>query len=290
MIGHIDGFYVAAQIRLIRQVHKGAVLVVEGEKDARVFEHFIDTNACDIEVAFGKKNVLEALDLLEDEGFLGVAGVVDADFDRVFERTYPLQNLCVTDVHDLDLLIFRSSALDRYVRECADGDLRKKTFGSDIQAMRNVIISSTLPLGYCRLSAERQNLTLYFKGLKHDEFISIDDLSTDLDELVGAVISRSSTRCTVDALKKFMASEAARQHQPDQIVSGHDVACVLGIALRKMLGNRRIAQTWGSEVEAGLRLAFDWTAMAKTSVYKCLRQWEQNNKPYRIFGELLSYS
>jgi len=36
--------------------------------------------------------LLEALDLLEDEGFEGVVAVVDADFDRLRGTTYRLKN------------------------------------------------------------------------------------------------------------------------------------------------------------------------------------------------------
>ncbi len=102
MINNIDGFYIAAQIRLIRQVRKGTVLILEGDSDGKVFDRFIDTTSCDIEVAFGKKNVLDALDLLEDEGFPGVVALVDSDFDRILELKSTLVNLCVTDQHDLD--------------------------------------------------------------------------------------------------------------------------------------------------------------------------------------------
>src|SRR5260370_5803223 len=123
MIEHIDGPYVAAQIRLTRQIHKGTILLLEGSTDARVFHRFIDRASCDIEISYGKQNALAALDLLEDEGFPGVVAVVDADFDRIRGTTYSLENLCSTDLHDLDLTIFASAAFDRYVVEHADMDL-----------------------------------------------------------------------------------------------------------------------------------------------------------------------
>src|SRR5437762_12578558 len=90
-------------------------LVLEGETDAKVFGNFIDDTACQIEIAFGKANLCSALDLLEDEGFSGVLGIVDADFDRITGETYALEGLCVTDLHDLDLVIFASTSFDRYL-------------------------------------------------------------------------------------------------------------------------------------------------------------------------------
>src|SRR6266446_4329608 len=102
----IDGHYVAAQIRLMRQVWKGSFLLLEGSTDAKVFDRFIDGSRCQIEIGFGKPNVHDAIELLEDEGFPGVVGVIDADFDRLTGTTYSLDNLCITDVHDLDFMIF----------------------------------------------------------------------------------------------------------------------------------------------------------------------------------------
>jgi len=119
MRSEIDGHYVAAQIRFSRQIWKGTILLLEGPTDAKVFENLVDDASCQIEIAFGKSNVLNALDLLEDEGFDGVVGIVDADFDHVTGKTYALDGLCVTDLHDLDLVIFASLAFERYLTEKA---------------------------------------------------------------------------------------------------------------------------------------------------------------------------
>lgn len=285
MIGQIDGFYIAAQIRLVRQVHKGTILILEGITDARVLGRFIDSSSCDIEIGFGKKNVAQALDELEDEGFPGVVALIDADFDRLHGTTYRLKNLCITDLHDFDLTIFASSALDRYMAEHADMDLLKKEFKSDLRVVRDRVINASLPLAYCRFTSECRNLHLYFRNLKHDQFVNLDDLSMDSDALAAELISRSSTRCTVTDLKTYIVSEAAKMHDPHQLANGHDVAAILGIALRKLLANRKIVQTWASEIEAGLRLAFDWEAITGTTLYRCLRDWEASNKPYRIFRQ-----
>ncbi|MCK1386878.1 DUF4435 domain-containing protein [Bradyrhizobium sp. 21] len=283
MIGQIDGYYVAAQIRLLRQIDKRAILLLEGEDDARALDRFVDPKKCDVEIAFGKKNVIDALDLLEDDAFQGIAGLADADFDRVFHIEHPVENIYLTDQHDLDLTIFTSSALDRYLREHADADRVKRLFDSDASKLREAVIDSTLPLAFCRLVSARDNLSLYFKDLRHDDFVSPNDLSVDYNQLVNEIILRSNTRCTKDQLLRLIAVERKQQHDCLQTANGHDVAAFLGIALRKMIGNKRIHQTWASEVESGLRLAFDWDALVQTTMYAMLRTWEANNSPYQIF-------
>jgi hypothetical protein len=278
MIREIDGAYVAAQVRFSRQVHKGTILILEGATDAKVFNHFIDPVKCDIEVAFGKENAIKALDLLEDEGFPGVLAVVDADFDRLLDKTYSSENLCLTDKHDLDLTIFATAALKKYILEYAN-----EKHKSDYSYVRDIVLRASLPLAYCRFVSELHGLKLYFKDLKHHEFINIDDLSTEIDVLVSKLIARSRTHCTEAKLKAFVTGESCKIHDPYQLVNGHDVAAILGIALRKLVGNRKEVQTWASEVESGLRLAFDWEKMTDTDVFRFLRNCESENKRYRVF-------
>ncbi len=285
MIAQIDGAYVAAQIRLIRQVQKGTILLLEGSTDAKVFDQFIDRSVCEIEIGFGKPNVLDAIDLLEDEGFQGVVGVVDADFDRLTGTTYSLDNLCVTDVHDLDLMIFLSPSFDRYIAEYGNKDRIENQFDGDLSRIRSKIIDCCLPLAHCRLASERRNLRLTFRELKHEELVDRETLKINRDALIAAIISRSAARSTAANLNAYIKNEEAKLHDSYQVASGHDVAAVLGIALRKLIGDRRDVHTWASEIEAGLRLAFDWQALACTGLYRCLRSWEVNNKPYRVFRQ-----
>jgi hypothetical protein len=283
MIEHIDAHYVAAQVRLVRQVHKGSILLLEGPTDSRIFERFIDRQRCDIEVGFGKKNVIGALDILEDDGLPGVLAVVDADFDRVLGVTYKLENLCVTHLHDFDLTIFASPALETFLREYARDDLFAKVFKSNVEALRAKIVETALPLARCRLISEYRNLNFYFVDLRHAEFVSAHDLSVAVDALYQAIIDRSRTGCTLSQLKAFVTGEITQFSDQYQIVNGHDVAAMLGIALRGLIATRSSPQTWASEIESGLRMAFDWEAMQRTGVYECIRHWEADNQPYRVF-------
>lgn len=177
-----------------------------------------------------------------------------------------------------------SPALERYLAEHADPNLVDALCKSDFQRLRELILIASLDLSCCRLASERHGLRLYFKDLRPDQYIGFD-LSVDVQLLTADIIQRSSTRCTVEQLRRLIAAETGAKHDLYQLANGHDVAAVLGIALRKLLGERRTAQTWASEIEAGLRLAFDWEAATCTSLFKYLRAWEKNNQPYRIFRQ-----
>lgn len=284
----IDAFYIAAEIRLTRQVHLGTILILEGPGDFKALRRFIDDTLCSIEIAFGKDNVIKALDLLEDEGFPGVIALVDADFDGILEKTYHLENLCVTDFHDLDLTIFYSSAFDTYISEHADMELVKKNFNSDLSCLRDHLVRVALPFAYCRLVSKIHNLRLSFTQLIHDEFVDKANLTVNIDAFVAAVLRWSRPGPPAGSIKALMDKEQQKNYAPRQLANGHDVSAIFGIALRKLVANRRDVHTWAREIESGLRLSFDWEALRTTTFYRCLHAWELNNEPYRIFLDVPS--
>src|SRR6267378_656553 len=93
--------FIANEIRLKRSHHPGAFLVLEGRDDRLLNEVLTDRGACQIVVGEGKERVLDIVSILEHDGFPGVLGLVDADFDRINGVAYG-PNVVVTDGHDLE--------------------------------------------------------------------------------------------------------------------------------------------------------------------------------------------
>jgi hypothetical protein len=80
---HMDEHDIAQEVRFERKVHKGSFLLLEGSTDIKRFEPLIDGQKCSVVNCYGRKNAIEAIKLLYDDGFPGALGVVDADFDRI---------------------------------------------------------------------------------------------------------------------------------------------------------------------------------------------------------------
>jgi hypothetical protein len=57
---------------------------------------------------------------------------------------------------------------------------------------------------------------------------------------------------------------------------------ILGIALRKCIGTQRDMHTWRTEIELGMRLAFDREAFEATIIYRAAKDWEAQTPPYKI--------
>lgn len=162
--------------------------------------------------------------------------------------------------------------------------LYEKIFGDDFDAIRKLVLKAASPLSCCRFISECLGFRLNFNDLELDELVSEDDLSIACDELIVRVVQRSSTPCTERQLKDLVQNELAKQHDAYELTNGHDATAILGIALRKLIGRRRKAQTWGSEIEAGLRLAFDRNKLSDTKIFANLKKWEADHNRYRIFA------
>ncbi|MDC0833894.1 putative cytoplasmic protein [Geitlerinema sp. FC II] len=110
----------ANQIRLRRSTYNGTFLLVEGSSDKTFYSRFVDRSVCELVSVSGKPSskvlVIEALRILEsDSNFLGVIAIVDADFDRLSNCIYDSPNLLYTDTHDLETMLIKSPAFEKFI-------------------------------------------------------------------------------------------------------------------------------------------------------------------------------
>src|SRR5882724_13409015 len=74
---------------------------------------------------YGRKNAVEAIKLLYEDGFAGVLGIVDADFGRVDDSLEQHEGLLYSEAHDFDLDWARPKVVERYFAQVADPEKRK---------------------------------------------------------------------------------------------------------------------------------------------------------------------
>ena len=68
MKNNLTPFDIANTVRMTRTLHKGAILIVEGTTDIRVYERFLSKTKCKFIPAHGKDNAIGALSILEKNG------------------------------------------------------------------------------------------------------------------------------------------------------------------------------------------------------------------------------
>ena len=112
----------ANAIRMKRSHHRGCFLIVEGRDDRLFFQKFVDSDACSVQVARGKPNVVDVVRRLEQGRFPGIVGVIDADLDHIEGHYWNSSNLIVLETYDLEALLIKSEALDRVLVELGSSE------------------------------------------------------------------------------------------------------------------------------------------------------------------------
>ncbi len=260
--------------------HHLSFLIVEGETDKKLYEAYIDTDKCQVTIADGRDNAEEVLSLIEKEAFIGVLAIVDADFDILEGRPPPVQNLLLTDTHDLETMIIKSPALDKVLAEF--GSTKKiaelvKRAGKDI---RLILIECGAPIGYLRWVSLRADLSLSFEDLDFNKFVDKDALTVDVLKLIKAVKERAYNTAVDKSQKRTIMEHDAQKsmdllksdsHDPWHVCCGHDLVHILAVGLQKAIGTHG-AQTASAElVEKWLRLAFEHAHFRKTQLYSSIQ-------------------
>lgn len=275
----MDEYDIAQEVRLERQVHKGSFLLLEGATDVKRFSEFLDEKSCSIANCYGRGKASKAIHLLNEDGFLGAVAVLDCDFDRILKKITSVENVIYSEVHDYDLEWLSNDVLRKYLVQV--GDPQKCEALGDHEKILLHIIELIKPISVLKLMNANGNICYRLSILKMEDFF--DGHVFDIQAMVEGVFEGRN----VDDKVKSDLVEKVRFLLPKkfpllQITNGHDAMTALGIALRDKLASRAKAQTWGSEVELHIRLAFTDKEFIDSSVYNNLAEWEAENKPYRV--------
>jgi hypothetical protein len=173
---------IANSIRLLRSDHEGVFLIVESPSDKLIYERLVNKQEVRITIASGKNNAIKALSILEKENFCRVVAVIDADFSRIEQQIPDINNLFLTDEHDLEMMLIKSAAFDKLLKERGSEE-KIASFPKDI---RETLLKLGQEIGKLRLLSLRNKLDLKFEGLNFSKFIDKEKLSINIDELIRA--------------------------------------------------------------------------------------------------------
>ncbi len=276
---NMDEFDIAQEIRLERQVHKGSFLLVEGDTDIKRFTKFTDSNRCSTVNCFGRKNLLGAIALLYDEGFPGALGLADADFDRIDGSLLEHEGVIYSEGHDFDIDWTCKEVFARYLEEVAHSDKCEAVGG--VVGVHEYVMNSVRPLSVLRFVSVTKNLHLPLKRVKHHEISR--DAMIDLDLMINHVaVGVHAAHDKRIMIRDLVVNHAKIEFEKLQLTNGHDFLAMLGVALQSKLGDRKIPQTWGSEIELHFRLAYSDDDFLASSLFVAIINWQDENPPYLI--------
>ncbi len=282
----IDSYSIANTVRMSRSQFPGAIMIVEGSTDSRVYKRFVDYSTCLLVPALGKANATGALRLLEKQQFAGVVAIVDNDFWELDGIKPESESLMVTDTHDLETMILKSSALEKI----EDEFLSKKRIARFGITLRELILSVGSPVGFFRWisSGLYKQLSMNFHDLSFEKVIVFNDngVEVDIEEMVQEVIENSFlSQSVVHEITNTLRELIGRADEYDlwHVCRGHDLIEILTLLIRNRVGNYRAKHISKDEVDGMVRLAFGFREFARTKLYASLVKWEQQNTDYRLF-------
>lgn len=260
-----------AQIRLERQKHKGVFFLMEGSSDFKRFEKFSDRSNVSVVVCWGKANVIDTIDMIQENGEVDALGFVDADFDRIVGTVIDNEDIIHSAMHDFDVDLCHTEVMERYLNEMASEQRLASEGGS--AAVLLSLMEALRPLSAMRYANERHQLGYSLKRVDLDQFF--DGTEIDRDAMINSVSGgRFSGQQFRAVLRTHVDNYASANIPVEQLTNGHDLITAVGIALRNRLADRTWKQTCRDEVEKHLRLAFDYNDFANCGLAGRIGAWQ----------------
>jgi hypothetical protein len=289
MEAHIQAVRVANAI-MQDNSYSGYYLIVEGVKDSKLFNKYVDHSNVRIREAFGRANVEQVLNTLSERGFNKKVGVIDSDFDELLNVKSTTPDLLKTDHHDMEVMIFKSKAFDEILKVfCSMTKIAKLEKGAAL-TIRDIIISLAEELGYLKIANKIYNMQLHFRPakpdgnqLKYHHFIDEKTLKfKGIKALIETVRNysngKSENLATYETAHQNLLSQQKIDYDVYHLVNGHDLSNILFLVMKKTLASQNKMLTSHHSIEDSLLLAFDYDDFKQSKLFKLLTEWADERK------------
>ena len=261
------------EIRLSKNhpsVRNKVFVLLEGKTDIKLFRNIFNHQTTYIEQINGKEKVIKALEILQNEGFVKIFGIKDADFDHLECNQYEHINLFLTDYADMEIQMIESLAFESLINEFAS----KKCYENFLYNLKVNLFNETISIGYIRWLNERLSKNINFKRLNYEKFINKSEcnISVNLEKLINEIVNISDTG--KDEIMREIENLKLISDDYLQICNGHDITKLLAY-LFNHLNNSDKTNIKQERIEEALRLAYNFNDFQQTRLYNSLNNWQQ---------------
>lgn len=269
-----------------------AYLVIEGDTDYTLFtnlsvkpEYIINLGKF-IDIPCGKKDkVIELISKANSEGFTGIVGIVDADFDHI-KGVNSIANLYMTDFHDLETtLIYSITTFKRIVRSflkeqeiCDTGLTREDLSDEYIKDIQSTLLNSSKYVGCALYCSNKYGWMINFKDFPIDVCLN-EDFTLDFNRMIKCLIRRLSSESSVS--KEIIEQEINKILEEEidlwQLCRGKELFRVLSHYVKKCDDLRSINYN-AATMRMFFLHSFNKDDFAATHLYRSIKQWENSTK------------
>lgn len=270
--------------------YKGYFFIVEGIKDTKIYGKFINTTNVKIKEAFGNEKVKAVIELLTKHGFVNKLGIIDSDFLKITGPLHSMDDIFLTDYHDIEVSMIKSKALEVILNIfCTKEKVEayEKVIGKSIIEK---LYELAIPIAHLKLANKLYDLGLVFKPaspegnqIKYKNFICESEFKYKGDEiLIETLINYSRTKKPELKQKEEITqrhSEVGSQtYDLNQLINGHDLAHILVILIKKILKSKNPMINDFNNIEDSLALAYSFDDFKKTELCDAIRKFETRKK------------
>jgi hypothetical protein len=275
----VNGQLLANLVILSRASEKDkSALLIEGDKDGRIYKKVIDPHRCRIFAAGNRDIAIEALKTLKKADQKGVLAIVDADTDYLTKAKSADPDVLLTHTRDAEGILLESPALKNVLIEF---DV-EEAFGV---APETALIQAAVQIGYARFVAFSKGWNVKTTQLDFSKFIDPVTLKCDSQKLCKHMASLTSTHGITEMdYEKNLEILSNSGNDPMIVARGHDATSILAWAIPIVGGRKRKngALITSYAVESYLRTAYPREAFAKCALHGKIVAWEQRSAPYKI--------
>ena len=266
----------------------GYYVIVEGMKDYKVYQKFFNEDEIIIKEAFGKYKVVEVLNILTERGFKNKIGIVDSDFSQVLAPREIIDNLFVTDDHDIEIMIIKTKALETVVNLYCSKSRIKEFEKLNKKTIREILFLIGREIGFLKFANKMHDLGLLFKPkqaegnqIRYKHFVDDKDLKyLGKDRLIEAVFNFSQSKSknikAKDIIREKFNEISAIDFDVTHIVNGHDLSNILLILMKNVLKSSNKMLFDFNSVEDSLILAYQFSDFQNTNLFKDLKEWSDS--------------
>lgn len=248
-------------------------LIVEGATDQRLLQQTLPKDLYANVIPAG--NCKAALEIASEyqnhkaKDILQLTVFIDRDYLFALGKITPPTNVVVSELRDIECMMFDSVCYDRVVDEYLSTQKLEKSNlkKSDI---KEKVISVAAEFGCIRFASQKLEWNISFSSLDYEKFVNIDSFSIERKNCVRHVNGGQSlqklapTQCQTP--KRLLdtdyaiALEEARKNkaltQPLLKARGHDLMELLCLGLRKRWGNKAAQELSTPILEKTFRIAY----------------------------------
>jgi hypothetical protein len=249
-------------------------LIVEGGTDGIFFSTKILQGNPTTIIAGGWQNVVSIISkVIEESMAASVLGFIDRDYMEELGVSINEDKIVVSDFRDLEISLFESSALHRLLVEYGSKHkLPCDRCGSvDLSLVKQKIYLVASSIGRLRYYSMKNELYYPIKKLDYSKFINCQTLDIDKSQLIAQINSKSDKKIDLNILDSALNVVLPKRLLDSRnLCSGHDIAELLGMSLRRLWGSNNSGDVARERIESSFRIGYSNEEFAETAMFKKL--------------------